>query len=320
MPAVSFRTYVDARTTVATNSQDMVRATQLLSELDELSGQKEDPTKEEMAFVNAPMPAFQIFPSARTDYLDLLGIRLDLNGSAPPILAPKAKARMQQLSLRLDRLRKVSKCLHLGKGRIQRAVASSLALLRWDAAWIDCSLSVFYQTTTKIELALQGRKRFAAWRHRGAAWVVQRQGWKLEPVALAIFAAVFAARRMQKSQWCEGFRAAWSGDFGARSCLASRLRDAYAKLHWGATESPCVVLLPQGRSTSVLLVRLCSAIFYVRVGGIISCRIAFPLGMFVLMLIPSIVPRFILSCQVKRALRRLLLGGVLLRLSPISNV
>ena len=247
VPGVVFHTYVDDRTTVATTTQDLSSAVQVLHELDNLSGQKEDDSKEELAFVNASPQDFDMFSSARTDYLDLLGIRLDLNGSAPPRLAPKAKARTEQLALRLERLRKISRCLHLGEHRRQRAVATSLSLLRWDAAWIDCDLQTFSKLTTQIEITLQSRKRYAAWRHRGAAWIVQKQGWKLEPVAMATFAAVFAARRMQQSVWSEGLKDAWSHELGARSCLVDRIRDAYAKLHWGATESPYVVQLPQGR-------------------------------------------------------------------------
>ena len=99
VPAVELHTFVDDRTTPS--AEALLQATEVLSELDEMSGQLEDPTKEELAFVNAPAPALETFPAARTDLLDLLGIRFDLLGSAPPRLAPKAKAG-QEVELRID--------------------------------------------------------------------------------------------------------------------------------------------------------------------------------------------------------------------------
>ena len=100
---------------------------------------------------------------------------------------------------------------------------------------------------TKVEKTVQSRKRFATWRHRGVSWVVHRQGWQVEPVAIGLFSVVFAARRIQMSQRAQGLLDAWGCDLGGRSSLAKRLRDAYSCLRWGITESPYIVDLPQGR-------------------------------------------------------------------------
>ena len=186
------------------------------------------------------------FPNARSDYLDLLGI------------APKALSRKAEVMKRLDRLHKVSRCLVLN---LHRVIVATLGLLRWDASWVQSSFRESAKMATKVERTVQSRNRFATWRHRGASWVVQRQGWQIEPVAIGLFSVVYAARRIQMSPWAQGFLDAWGSDLGIRSSLAKCLRDAYSCLHWGITESPFIVDLPQGRfdlclvSDAVLVLR-----------------------------------------------------------------
>ena len=168
-----------------------------MQQLDDLCGQLEGPDE-----------AFQSFPNARCDHLDLLGIRFDLQGRRAPSLAPKALSRKAEVMKRLDRLHKVSRCLSLNKHKLHRASVATMGLLRWDASWVKCSFRESAKMATKVERTVQSRKRFATWRHRGASWVVQRQGWQVEPVAIGLFSAVFAARRIQMSQFAMGPRVA----------------------------------------------------------------------------------------------------------------
>ena len=76
------------------------------------------------------------FPQARAQYLDLLGILLNLCGGSPS-LAPKAAARRKEVHRRLGGLQKVSRGLHLGQAALQKVVAGAMGLLRFDAAWIE---------------------------------------------------------------------------------------------------------------------------------------------------------------------------------------
>ena len=143
----------------------------------------------------------------------------------------------------VDRLRKISKCLCLGEHKLYRALSATLSLLRWDAAWVNFNLKGFAKLTTKIELTLQGRKKNAAWRHRGAADCSQE---RLAAGSLGHLHVCGCLRGPARAAVQVVRRLAWTEQQCIRSCLANRLRDAYFKLQWGATDSPFVVLLPQG--------------------------------------------------------------------------
>ena len=245
-PAASFYTFVDDRTICTTQEQHMTGVVNLLRELDHLSGQAEDATKEEMAIVNAVPESRDLFPHARDEYIDLLGIRFDLNGKAAPSTAPRARARFKELGLRVERLGKITRNLQLGSSQLCKVMIATMGLFRWDAAWISCNYSEVKSLATKIEVTLQARKRYAAWRHRGASWVLQPKGWHVEPIALITFAAICAGRRLQFSSWRTVIEHAWSQPSGFRKSLVDHMRDAYERVGWEATDSPWTVQTPQG--------------------------------------------------------------------------
>ena len=186
LPEVSLYTFIDDRTPCSCSCGDMQQAVFLLTELDHLSGQAEDPFKEEMACIHPSEDMLRQFPRARSDYLDLLGIRLSCNDNAHSI-SPKAAARRAEVFTRLERLRRVGGGLQFGGTALHRVVVGITSLLRFDAAWIHASFQEVFQMATKIEMTAQSRKRYDSWPHRGAAWIVMRQGWHIEPVAIHIF-------------------------------------------------------------------------------------------------------------------------------------
>ena len=253
---VFFKTYVDDRTVCTHGSEEMHGVVFLLTELDYLSGQAEDPYKEEWACVMPDQAMQEQFPQARTQYLDLLGIRINLGGG-PPSLAPKAAARRTEVHRRLDRLQKFSRGLHVGEAALQKVVAGTMSLLRFDAAWIETSFEDCFSLASKVEPFLQNRRRYAAWRHRGASWVMITKVWQVEPVAIQTFAVVSAARSLQSSPWSAALREACNDSSGVGGLFADTLRDAYARLKWGHTDSPFVFLLPQGKTELGMISEAC---------------------------------------------------------------
>ena len=73
------------------------------------------------------------FPAARSSHLDLLSIRFDLQGSAPPALAPKARSRRKEFESRFDGLAKIAKGLYLAEHRLHGRSFSrdTFAQLHW---------------------------------------------------------------------------------------------------------------------------------------------------------------------------------------------
>ena len=245
VPTASFFTFVDDRTLSTRTVQDMQSATELLSHLDQLSGQMEDPAKEEYACVGFSQEECRSFPDMNFQFLDLLGIRIFLQSDDWEV-SPKASARWEELQTRVCRLRSLSRGLRLSREQLFAVVSATMGLFRWDAAWLLEEPSDLFKVTTSLELALQGRRRHAAWRHRGASWLVQPKGWLVEPHAIRWWSLVKLVQRLRFSQWSSVFTRAWSSEDGLSGCLASRIRDAYKSLGWQPTASPFTVRLPSG--------------------------------------------------------------------------
>ena len=245
VPRASFFTYVDDRTLSTSTVEDMRSATELLSHLDQLSGQMEDSAKEEYACVGFSQEEVRGFPDMNFQFLDLLGIRMCLQSAAWEV-SPKALGRWEQLQVRVRRLRSLSGGLRLSRDQLLAVVSATMGLVRWDAAWLLQEPPDLFKVTTSLELALQGRRRHVAWRHRGASWLMHPRGWLVEPHAIRWWSLVKRAQKLRFSQWSSVFTRAWTLDDGLSGCLASRIRDAYRSLGWQPTASPFTVRLPSG--------------------------------------------------------------------------
>ena len=245
VPRADLFTYVDDRTLSATSPEVMQSATELLLELDHLSGQREDPSKEEYAGVGLSPDDCRMFPGVNLHFLDLLGIRMHLQSSHREV-SPKALARWEDLQERVRRFRSISRGLRLSRDQIFAVVSATLGLFRWDAAWLLGEPPGISKVTTSLELCLQGRRRHAAWRHRGASWLTQPRGWLIEPHAIMWWSLLQLVRQIRLSKWHSVFVAAWSSRAGFSGLLAARVRSAYAALGWQTTECPFIVRLPSG--------------------------------------------------------------------------
>ena len=245
LPDVHFFTYVDDRTLFSSCCQQMIQAVTLLGDLDRLSGQQEEVAKEELAGF-ALSDDFQAnFPQINYEFLDLLGIRFHFDGSSTA-LSPKAAARWSELQLRLQRLRKLAKGLRLSSHQLFQVVKAEMGLLAWDAAWLISDPPGLRKMTTLVELTLQGRHHHAAWRHRGASWLLLPRGWMVEPQAVIWWCLFFVARRLRHSSWYDLMIQCWHSGCGVMGRLAFRLKHAYEALGWQPTDSPFVFRLPEG--------------------------------------------------------------------------
>ena len=245
VPGIEFHTYVDDRTLSCTCPRQARDAITLLNELDDLSGQAEDPAKEEFAGINLQDDWDTVCPRVNKDFLDLLGIRVHFSDGSFGI-APKAHARWTELEARLKRLQTLSRGMRLSRDQIGIAVKATLGLLQWDAAWLVDVPTGLRKMTTLIENVLQGRRRHAAWRHRGAAWLVQQRGWQLDPQAIIWWSQFFLARKARFSSWRATLERAWQSSDGFMGRFCSRLRTTYISLGLGITSSPFIFDHPAG--------------------------------------------------------------------------
>ena len=65
-----------------------------------------------------------------------------------------------------------------------------------------------------MEYALIGRKRPAAWRHRGAAWCLIAGGWTIEPSGIALFMCARTLARFAGTELQAVVEAAWNAPAG----------------------------------------------------------------------------------------------------------
>ena len=149
----------------------MEAAADALAYLDWLSGQEEDPSKLAVAAVNVQ--------GNYQSYVDVLGVRLDLSGENPPEAAPRAQRRVQEMLSRLKRIQKISRAARLPRRRVRQVVMDHVGILRWDAPWCVLPDKTVQALRAAMEKALGGRRWYASWRHRGAAWNVRPKAWEI---------------------------------------------------------------------------------------------------------------------------------------------
>ena len=187
VPGTEFYTYVDDRTLSCTCPRQARDAITLLNELDDLSGQAEDPAKEEFAGINLQDDWDTVCPRVNKDFLELLGIRVHFSDGSFGI-AHKAHARWTELEARLRRLQTLSRGMRLSRDQIGIAVKAALGLLQWDAAWLVDVPTGLRKMTTLIENVLQGRRRHAA------GGIVALHGWCSSVVGNSILRQSFGGR------------------------------------------------------------------------------------------------------------------------------
>jgi ribonuclease HI len=269
VPSVELHTYVDDRTCLSRSRQDVGRAAETLAELDRLSGQAEDPKKEETAFIHATVLDVAAWPRASGEYFDLLGVRFDLTGKNPPHQAPRAQARLEEFLTRLTRLRTYPGIGKVGTARVLRVVKATMGLMRWDAPWCLRPTQDNVRIAAALEKVLQGRARYAAWRHRGLSWALLDKGWMVEPTAMTVQAVVSATRKLQCSGRRQAFEAAWTQmqNSAGSICisLVQRLRWAYDVLAWEMTDFPFEVRI-QGALVDLGMVGRAGVDHFVREG------------------------------------------------------
>ncbi|CAK0813607.1 unnamed protein product, partial [Prorocentrum cordatum] len=228
---VGMGTYVDDRTTYANDRDTLDGAEALLRRLDELSGQKEDDSKQDRAAVN-------VAGGQHKDHLDLLGVRLDLTGRKPPAAAPRARKRVANLLDKLRRLRTVAKAARLGRRARKRVVMALAGSIRWDAPWCSFPKETVTRVRSAMELALESRRRHAAWRHKGAAWCMEDKAWKFEPDGLALSSTVSMLRRVARTHVGPAVEARWDHCDGSGLRWLDRVRGVLETMGWHPGPSP----------------------------------------------------------------------------------
>jgi hypothetical protein len=232
---VHFWTYVDDRAMIAESAEELDTAVEALQRLDALSGQMEDDGKLEVETVN-------IDGGGGRGYLDLLGVRLSLCGVHPPEVAPRVLRRNEVFMTRLRRLQAVRRAAALEPRRVQRVIACTAGLLRWDAPWAIMDMGVVKKMRKQMEVTIAGRKRHAAWRHRGAAWVAMDGGWTIEPYGVMMGGIVRTMARAVGTSVEATLRAAWRRPAAATwsDGFVTRARHVLELMKWQCTNDPFV--------------------------------------------------------------------------------
>ena len=243
VPEVSLNTYVDDRTVCGPTCEGMHRAVALLTELDHLTGQAEDPFKEEMARVCPSDDMIQQFPRARSDHLDLLGIRLHFNDSAPSLRRGLAELRFTDVLVVFEKWR-----------------AASTSARRLCIGWWS-GLRVFLASTLLGRIPVS--RRFSRWLPKlrcrcslangmlPGVTMAPRDGYETRMASgtscYSHFGVVSAARSLQQSKYSSDRYEVWNHSESLRSSFAEALRECVCSYAWEPTESPYVVSLPQGK-------------------------------------------------------------------------
>ncbi|CAK0870061.1 unnamed protein product, partial [Prorocentrum cordatum] len=240
----SFRTYVDDRTITSSDIDTVTAVEGSLKELDIASGQKEDPSKEEWAGLNLPPDLLQDRERAGKPlrgHVDLLGVRFDLSGAAPPSEAPRAARRKEELLCRLGRIRRVCGGAHLAIQFVFRVVLCTMGLFRWDAPRCTMKDADISSLRTRLEQTIFGRQRHRTWRHRGAAWCLLDKGWKVEPMGVVFSSFISFLRCTRNSHLQPLIRRAWRSATGGPPLLQSmvgRMRSVFDGMGWQCGDDP----------------------------------------------------------------------------------
>ena len=150
--------------------------------------------------------------------------------------------RVANLIDKLRRLRTVAKAARLGRRARKRVVMALAGSIRWDAPWCSFPKETVNRVRSAMELALESRRRHAAWRHKGAAWCMEDKAWKFEPVGLALSSTVSMLRRVYRTHLGPVVEARWefSDDAGLR--WLDRVRAVLNTMGWQPGPSPYEVV------------------------------------------------------------------------------
>ena len=210
-PAVKLGTYVDDRQLLAPDRIIMRTAVVALQELDRISGQMEDPKKEEgLSFGQTQ----ELAPgdAAEKDHVDLLGVRFYLDEQGRVGLdAPRVMKRFDKLVTRLERLRSLARAAALSPKQIVAVISAQAGIARWDAGWLLWTDAMRKKVRGLIEGIMTNRGRFLGWRHRGAFWLSVQSGWSLDPLGIAVGSVINTIGKIMRSGaaalWCK----VWNG-------------------------------------------------------------------------------------------------------------
>ncbi len=231
---VQFHTYVDDRTTIADTIDKIKDAETLTKHLDHLSGQAEDPSKEEKASIGNGPDKYEY----GNQFLDLLGVRVDLTGAHPATAAPRAIARTQKFITKSNRLRRVACAARLPGDSRLRVLAGLAGSLRWDGAWGELSKKDCSRVRFAIEMAMSGQSRTRTWRHRGAALVLQNRMWTTDPSGIRLNATITMMRALARTAPRDVVDEMWANADPKGPRFLDQARGIYDDFRWDAPTSP----------------------------------------------------------------------------------